>query len=145
MNRRSFLSGALAAMLPLPAFALDRVDDVVRDLRRQGYGAITIGRTLLGRTRIVATGTPGRREIVVNPRTGEILRDFWDPASGARSGGSVDYDDEGSDDDNGSGSDDDGDNSGHGSGDDGGDDNSGHGGGDDGGGDDNSGPGGGDD
>lgn len=38
---------------------------------------ISVSSTLLGRARIVATSQDGYREIIVNPRTGEILRDVW--------------------------------------------------------------------
>ena len=44
---------------------------------KQGYSDITTSQTWLGRTRIIAIGEDSRREIIVNPRTGEILRDFW--------------------------------------------------------------------
>lgn len=52
------------------------IDSVTRQLQQQGYTEIRISRTLLGRTRILATGPKTQREIVLNPRTGEILRDF---------------------------------------------------------------------
>lgn len=64
--------------MALPAFAQDFGDSVVRQLRRQGFRQISTGRTLLGRVRIVALGNGGRREIIVNPRSGEILRDLWE-------------------------------------------------------------------
>ncbi|WP_181366484.1 hypothetical protein [Albidovulum aquaemixtae] len=69
----------LAACLAVPASALaDAVSDsIARQLRDQGYGEIAVSRTLLGRTRIVARARDGYREIIVNPRTGEILRDLW--------------------------------------------------------------------
>jgi len=34
-------------------------------------------RTLLGRLRIVASDGTRRREIIINPNTGEVLRDYW--------------------------------------------------------------------
>ena len=40
-----------------------------------GFGKIEVTRTLLGRVRIVGTKGKVRRELVINPRTGEILRD----------------------------------------------------------------------
>lgn len=42
-----------------------------------GYSDILVSRTLLGRVKIEADGDEGRREIIVNPRTGEILRDLF--------------------------------------------------------------------
>lgn len=55
-----------------------RVQAIARDLSRQGYREIEVTRTWLGRIRIEAKSATGEREIVVNPRTGEILRDYWE-------------------------------------------------------------------
>ena len=119
MQRRLFLAGTVAGLLlAAPAWATDRVARILRDLRREGFTQIDTSRTLLGRTRIVASGPAGTREIVVHPGTGEVLRDVY----------SGDNDDDEADDDETE------DNSGHGGGDDEGDDegddgdNSGHGG-----------------
>lgn len=54
------------------------VDAIIGDLRAQGYAQIDISRTLLGRTRIEAESTSYHREIIIDPRTGEILRDYWE-------------------------------------------------------------------
>lgn len=165
MNRRAFLLLACcaAAAAASPAHA-DFVESVRAQLQGQGYRQIAVSSTMLGRSRIVARSKSGTREIIMNPRTGEILRDLWSSAEGG-SGPSIvgndDQDDEKDDDKGDDGNDDgdsDGDNSGHGGGDgdsdgdggsdgdsggdsdgDSGGDNSGHGGGDgdnDGGGDD---------
>ena len=128
MNRRTFLLAAASftVLSTAPARA-DFTDDMVEWLSGQGYFDIEVTRTLLGRVRIVASLGKGRRELILNPRTGEVLRDIWIDADGnisAFSGGGGPGDD---DDDDGHGGDDD--NSGPGSGDD---DNSGPGGGDDG-------------
>lgn len=48
----------------------------IERLRAEGYESISIGRTLLGRIRIVARDATRQREIVVNPATGELLRDY---------------------------------------------------------------------
>ena len=86
MKRRFFLMGltgaAMAAMQALPAFAASYAEDVVGQLAGLGYENITIEATWLGRIRILATRSDGAREIVLNPRTGEILRDVWTPTSG---------------------------------------------------------------
>jgi hypothetical protein len=141
MKRRDFMSGLLAtATLAGPALAQDYVGSVISQLERMGFGAIRQERTLLGRVRIIGTRGDGRREIIINPNNGEILRDLWTPAQGGkststiiqdksgRSGSSGDPDDD--DDKSGSGSgssgddeddDDDEDNSGSGSGGDDGD------------------------
>ena len=83
MNRRSFVIvfgvGAIAASA---AFASPFEDVVVAQLKSQGYKAVTVERTLLGRIKIVGQINDGRREIIINPRTGEILRDLWLVGSG---------------------------------------------------------------
>lgn len=123
MNRRVLVGGLLALALSAGAAAAQsRFDMVVRQLGAQGYAEITVSQTLLGRTRIVARRGDERREIILNPRTGEILRDYWEgPSSAASEAGPSlldphDDDEEGEDDDDDGG--DDGD-------DDGGDDDSG--------------------
>ena len=79
MKRRQLLAGLVAGiLLPRSVLAQTAEDQVVNQLRRQGYREITLQRTLLGRTRIVATGSAGRREIILNPSTGAILRDYID-------------------------------------------------------------------
>lgn len=142
MNRRSFLSlcaGGLAAATPVltagAALAEGYENSVVTQLRRQGYRKIDVERTLLGRVRIVAARGGGSREIILNPRTGEILRDVLLTPNGqikpqiaesdnSGKGSSGDDSDDGSDDGNddsgsdNSGSDDGDDNSGSGDGDD---------------------------
>ena len=138
MKRRQLLTGILGAMgvqmlTALPALSQTFVEQVITQLRAQGFQSIEVERTLLGRTRIAAHRTDGSREIVLNPNTGEILRDLWTSTSGRTSGriniGSA----AGEDSNSGPGGDDHNDNSGHGSGggsgggdddgDDGGDDN----------------------
>ena len=85
------LSAALACAIT-PAWGSDLVTSVTRQLLKQGYSDITTSQTWLGRTRIIAIGEDSRREIIVNPRTGEILRDFWQD---------IDDDDDDDDDDDG--------------------------------------------
>ncbi len=55
---------------------------LVTALQDQGYTVLEKGYTFLGRLRIVAESDQIHREIVVNPGTGEILRDYaiylWD-------------------------------------------------------------------
>lgn len=119
MRRRELLVLVCAAFAAgaFPADAKEFAEQIVRQLRRQGYGAITQNRTWLGRTQILATRNGEYREIILDPRTGEILRDFL-RLKPDMNGGSQPLE-----------RDDHGDNSGHGGGDDDGDDNSGHGGG----------------
>ncbi|WP_439522192.1 hypothetical protein [Marivita sp.] len=100
MKRRQLLAGLLAGVaLPGGVFAQTAEDQVVNQLKRQGYQRITLGRTLLGRTRIVATGPRGRREIVLNPSTGAILRDYVDRSDRGRDSDDRDSDDDRDDDD----------------------------------------------
>lgn len=77
MQRRVFIAGAIAALTQAgAALASGYQDDVVAQLRSQGFGQIKIVTTWLGRTRITAQKGKLSREIIFNPRTGEILRDL---------------------------------------------------------------------
>lgn len=49
---------------------------LLASLQAQGYVILEQGYTFLGRLRVVAQNDEIRREIVVNPGTGEILRDY---------------------------------------------------------------------
>ncbi|WP_417268528.1 hypothetical protein [Celeribacter baekdonensis] len=83
MNRRRFFIGLSAALTMGGAARAQPAEDMIlAQLRQQGFKKITVGRTLLGRTRFVATGNGQRREIILNPVTGEILRDFWQDEMG---------------------------------------------------------------
>lgn len=107
----------LASVAPLDAKANDAIRDrIVSELQQDGYSEIRIFRTFLGRLRFVAQNGSNRREIVVNPATGVILRDYLRVVSttdgsasntgsssgSGSSGGSPDDDDD--DDNSGSGS-----------------------------------------
>ena len=59
-----------------PAQDRDLLARLVFALRAEGYDQIRTGRTLLKRIRIVAGRAGERREIVIDPRTGEVLRDY---------------------------------------------------------------------
>ena len=139
MHRRKLLFATAAFILLGTGLAYaDAEGDVVKWLTRQGYSQIEVSRTLLGRVRIIATKDGNQRELVLNPRTGEILRDVIITADGevhASTGtvlvGADDHGDHGGGDDAG------GDNSGGSGSDGGGSDSSGSG--DDGSGDDGSG------
>lgn len=85
MNRRRFLfqlTATSATLVTGAAFAASYADAVIAQLTRQGFYNIGVETTWLGRVRIVADRGDGKREIILNPRTGEILRDSWQ-ASGA--------------------------------------------------------------
>ena len=118
MNRRILIAAACIGLVTAgSAMARDFADTIVSQLRSQGYSQVTVTSTWLNRTRIFAESSDAQREIILNPNTGEILRDLY---IGKESGSRI-YDD--------------GDNSGRGRGgdddddDDDGEDHSGHGGG----------------
>ena len=110
LSRRRLLIGTVSTLaLATPALAQDdrATRQVVRQLERQGFRIVQINRTLLGRVRVVARRGDLTREIVLDPRNGQILRDY---VSGGdddeRSPDIGDFDDE-DDDDDGEGGDDD--------------------------------------
>jgi hypothetical protein len=115
MKRRGFLSGlALGLVAATQAYGQDMVASVLAQLRDQGFDDIVEERTLLGRVRITANRADGHREIIINPRTGEILRDLWEPVDGGPTSGRIIADkgqgsDDKDDDDRGHGGEDDGD------------------------------------
>ena len=78
MKRRQFLTLlAVGAVCAAPVFAQDLVQSIVAQLREQGFDTVITETTLLGRIRILATRDDGQREIILNPTSGEILRDLW--------------------------------------------------------------------
>ncbi len=94
MKRRVFLRmiGAAATLAVLPAFAARAEiigDQIAQQLRRRGYSDIAVSRTLLGRVRITAERGGSRREIIVNPSSGEILRDMVTDRRTGRASSSV--------------------------------------------------------
>ena len=94
----------LALSTPAAHADADRVRDrIVSILKEDGYLEIRISRTLLGRMRFVAMRSDARREIVVNPNSGVILRDYVrflnqrggaSSGSGTSGGGQEGYNDE---------------------------------------------------
>lgn len=79
MKRRDFLTAAAVVVVATPALAQGQgfADVFVEQLKGQGFARIEISRTWLGRLRIEAQNDRFRREIILNPRTGEVLRDLW--------------------------------------------------------------------
>lgn len=69
----------LALALSAGASQANELDDILNQLRAQGYIEIEVERTLLGRIRIEADGVLHEREIILNRRSYEILRDFSAP------------------------------------------------------------------
>ncbi len=68
---------ATAIVLVVPAGAQTATDRIVAQLRGQGFEDIAVTTTLLGRVQIIAREDDTRREIILNPATGAILRDYW--------------------------------------------------------------------
>lgn len=66
------------ALIGTPAFADEFADRIVLWLQDQGYTQFEVKRTWLGRIKIEAYADGIEREIIVNSRTGEILRDYWE-------------------------------------------------------------------
>ena len=96
--QRVLFAAALTLMVGTAAAAQTPfVDRILTDLKANGYHSISVTRTWLGRYRIEAEGPNGEREIVVNARTGEVLRDFME----------LESDDDDDDDDEDSGGEDD--------------------------------------
>lgn len=125
MHRRVLLASAFTLLAALPAAAAGYETDIIGQLRGLGFEEVVVEHTLLGRTRLLAIRDDGTREIILNPRTGEILRDLW-VATDRRSrggglidnsggSGSDDDDDDDDDGDDGDGDDDSGSGSGSGS------------------------------
>lgn len=111
MNRRQIVIFGLAALAASPSFASGYEEDIVASLRAQGYQQITVEITFLGRVRITAIKQSNLREIVINPRTGEILRDLWTAPDGRAIASPSEFDNRAAKEDSGKtrdGSDDDG-------------------------------------
>ena len=70
------LAGLALSVQSNPVQANPVQDRLVAGLRAQGYVILEDGFTFLGRLRIVAENDRMHREIVVNPGTGEVLRDY---------------------------------------------------------------------
>lgn len=78
MDRRRFGGLILAACLAGSMAMADGLDEqIMRQLQDDGYTEISREKTWLGRIRITAVSADGTREIILNPATGEILRDLW--------------------------------------------------------------------
>ena len=74
---RPFALSLFLALAPAAVSAQSVQDQVVTQLQQQGFIQFEVTRTLLGRIRIVAVSATHRREIVLVPETGVILRDYW--------------------------------------------------------------------
>ena len=81
MIRRTFLRLLVVVATGLAAGAAraEPVDDIIAEIRSQGFKIARVQRTWLGRVRIIAQNASYRREVVIDPTTGEIRRDLLIP------------------------------------------------------------------
>jgi len=87
-TRRLIVSATLALWAGVGAvWAQDIEMRIISQLQAEGYVHIEVTRTWLGRVRIEAEGPGIEREIIFNPNTGEILRDYWEVDDDNHSGG----------------------------------------------------------
>ncbi len=99
MSLRRAITALVFCLFTGPALADDYVATVVSDLQAQGYDRIVVEYTLLGRVQIHATRADILREVVLNPHTGEILRDLRTrTGKGRKDKNDDDQDDDGDDD-----------------------------------------------
>ncbi|MDX1782251.1 MAG: hypothetical protein R3256_13175, partial [Thalassovita sp.] len=70
-------TGLAATFFGTAALAQDFKAIVVEQLKSAGFTEIRVSRTWLGRVRVIAQNDKFRRELILNPRTNEILRDVW--------------------------------------------------------------------
>lgn len=78
------LAAALGVTAPGDVGAQGVEVGVIRQLEDLGYSEISVSRTWLGRLRFVARRGEWQREIVLNPATGVVMRDFsWGAPDGA--------------------------------------------------------------
>ena len=92
-----WITGAVLALtltLGTAGSASPGQDLVTAALREQGFEVTLVHWTWLGRIRIIAVSDDIRREIVINPNTGEILRDYSQRVAAAvvETGGNRDND-----------------------------------------------------
>ena len=83
MIRRTFLRLLVVVAIGLAAGAApaEPVDDIIAEIRAQGFKITRVQRTWLGRVRIIGQNASYRREVVIDPTTGEIRRDLLIPRS----------------------------------------------------------------
>ncbi len=94
---------AMTAALQSAAFAQygSKVSRLVNELRSQGYRAVEVERTLMGRIKIDAKKGGVSREIIIDPNTGHVFRDRRENEGSHRSNGSSSNHNGSSHDDNG--------------------------------------------
>ena len=87
-TRRLIASATLALWACVGAAWAQGIETrIISQLQSEGYVRFEVTRTWLGRLRIAAEGPGIEREIIVNPNTGEILRDYWEVDDDNQGGG----------------------------------------------------------
>jgi hypothetical protein len=74
--KRLILALICAWAMGLPALAQTMDARITTSLEAQGYRIVTLYYTWLGRIYVIAESDTVRREMVFNPATGEVLRDY---------------------------------------------------------------------
>lgn len=90
MSVKTILISTSFALLASTALAQSSKEDIIEQLKQQGFTKIEISRTLFGNTRFEATGAGVEREVVLS-KGGTVMRD--------RSEKDDEYDDSNNDDD----------------------------------------------
>jgi hypothetical protein len=89
--KRLILAAVCAIALGQPVLAQSIDERIAASLQAEGYQIVTMSRTWLGRIYVIAETDSVRREMVFNPATGEVLRDYAvtkGPANAIADGGS---------------------------------------------------------
>lgn len=105
INRRLFLLTSAGALLGArSAFAADTPEDqVARNLTGAGFRITSRRRTLLGRVRFLAVRGGTEREVVLDPSSGEILRDYSRTSVGGEGSAATGHETDGTGEHSGSG------------------------------------------
>jgi hypothetical protein len=74
--KQTILAALCAVVLGQPVLAQSIDERIAASLQAEGYQIVTMNRTWLGRIYVIAETETLRREMVFNPATGEILRDY---------------------------------------------------------------------
>jgi hypothetical protein len=74
---------SVQVVIEAPKIAIRQtVQDLIEELTAAGFTYIEIHRTFLGRARIVAYSATEIREVIINPTTGQVLRDLAQESTG---------------------------------------------------------------
>lgn len=74
--RKLVLGLAFLAAMTVPSWAQTPEEMIIASLEEQGYHVVMRDRTWLGRIWLLVENGEVRREIVFNPGTGEVMRDY---------------------------------------------------------------------